>query len=813
MTHRSFALFLFLSLGISAWAGDEPAAQLLLPSRQLEPKSTFEVRFASAMVAADQIGKTADVSPLVFQPPVEGRFVWLSTRSGTFAPTNILPLGTKFQITLRSDLKDVAGKNIGAALHETAETPPLRVKGTSFTGMSGGRDLDNASMIPRLLILFNANVEAKTVAKFIRFEDAAHNRVAARVEPADPKTNSFPRWESDDRNLDAWSAQPVPEETEETSDLEEDENALVEKKTPPARGNVLFVTPVKPLSPARNWRLVIDKGIPASEWKTTMPATREVMLGTVQKFAVKQAKAEGNRTDGRRIIVEFTKAVAEELSAETVGRWIRIEPAPANLKTIIGEDRVTLRGDFSLGTRYRVSVATGLPAREPTQTSAPFKQEVAFEKFDSRLYFQDITAHQYLGGTRQLRLLSVNVPRIRISARIFTGTDVAAAVKAFDAYEERPEDLPDEMYTRVKVESLGGKVIWEKEITPGGAVDSQQIVPLNWDEMVGKNHGGAVVFTAESVDPVGPDGKRVGTQTLMQLTDLGAVWKRDPDGTFLHVFSLASGKGISGARAQLIDAELKPLDDGTTDEDGDVDLSDDHGARWVFLQTNDDAHLVALSSSENFLSLYHFGLGLEGSDDDAEGRYAKTVFLFTERGVYKPGDKLHLKGYAQDPRNDEPRLPAGKELTITINDAKEREIFSKKVTLSEFGSFDLETTLPNGSLGRYSIVAAGEKGERLGGYCSFQVQEYKPNAFEILIPPPPRHGRRHTTGAAGHGEILHGQTALESEGRLVAGRARSTIRAGWPFRFRFLQRHLRFSFEPRARSTLAIQRARRSGDR
>jgi hypothetical protein len=34
-------------------------------------------------------------------------------------------------------------------------------------------------------------------------------------------------------------------------------------------------------------------------------------------------------------------------------------------------------------------------------------------------------------------------------------------------------------------------------------------------------------------------------------------------------------------------------------------------------------------------------------------------------------------------------------------------------------------------------MALGEKGERLGGSCSFQVQEYKANAFEILIPPPP----------------------------------------------------------------------------
>ncbi|MGZ5023040.1 MAG: hypothetical protein ACXWAX_10670, partial [Chthoniobacterales bacterium] len=567
------------------------------------------------MVAADQIGKPAEVSPLVFQPPIEGRFVWLSTRSGTCSPTNILPLGTKFQITLRPDLKDASGKVVTATLRESAETPPLRVKGTSFTGI-GSRDPENTSMIPRLLVLFNANVDASAAAKFIHFENAAHNRIAARVEQADPKKHSFPRWESDDKSLSAWSAQPVPEETEETSDSEEEESATAEKKLGPARGNVLFVAPVKPLPPGNNWRLVIDKGLPANEWKTTMPAAREVLLGTVQKFAVKEAKAEGNHIDGRRIIINFTKAIAEDVSAETINRWIKVDPAPPNLKATVVDDGVTLRGDYSLGTRYRVSVASGLPAREPTETSAPFKQEVAFEKYDSRLYFQDITAHQYLGGTRQLRLLSVNVPRLRITAKIFAGADVPAALKAFDAYEEHPEDLPDEMYTRVNVESLGGKVIWEKEITPGGAVDSQQIVPLNWNEMVGKNHGGAVVFTAESLDPVGPDGKRVGTQTLMQLTDLGAVWKRDRDTTFLHVFSLANGKGISGAHLQLIDNDLKPLEEGTTDEHGDARLTNPDGARWVFLQTNDDAHLVSLSSSENFLSLYHFGITDEGSDDD-----------------------------------------------------------------------------------------------------------------------------------------------------------------------------------------------------
>ena len=91
MTRRRLALLFLLSLGNFVSAA-EPAAQLLLPSRKLEPKSTFEVRFAAEMVPADQVGKPAEISPLVFQPSVEGRFLWLSTRSGTFTPAKILPL-------------------------------------------------------------------------------------------------------------------------------------------------------------------------------------------------------------------------------------------------------------------------------------------------------------------------------------------------------------------------------------------------------------------------------------------------------------------------------------------------------------------------------------------------------------------------------------------------------------------------------------------------------------------------------------------------------------------------------------------------
>src|SRR4051812_10615125 len=123
---RSFWFALIFSLAVTTFAQDR-AVQLLIPSRRLDATSTFELRFATEMVPADQIGKPAPVSPLVFSPTIEGQFIWLSTRSGTFAPKGILPLGTKYQISLRGGLKDSAGRDVKSNLRETVETPPMRV--------------------------------------------------------------------------------------------------------------------------------------------------------------------------------------------------------------------------------------------------------------------------------------------------------------------------------------------------------------------------------------------------------------------------------------------------------------------------------------------------------------------------------------------------------------------------------------------------------------------------------------------------------------------------------------------------------------
>ncbi|HEX8077511.1 MAG TPA: hypothetical protein VF511_06825, partial [Chthoniobacterales bacterium] len=422
---RSFWLTLVFCFAVTAVA-EERAVQLLLPSRRLEPTSTFELRFATEMVAADQIGKPAPVSPLVLTPPIDGQFIWLSTRSGIFAPKGILPLGTKYQVSVRAGLKDAAGREVKSSLRETVETPPLRVKGAFSLG---GADPQDASALPRYLVLFNANVDPAACAKFVRFTNASGVKVDAKVERTD---KSFPSYPSDDRIVTAWGEKPGPETEDETSDNETAKG--------PVRNNVVFVAPAKPLPPGKDWKLVFDAGLPAADWKVGLPLRKEIVIGLVKPFAIAKISAESNRVAGRRIVIQFSKLLAEDVSGETISRWISVTPVPEKFTAAVEGDTVTLKGDFALGPKYRVTTKPGLPAREPFQVERAQTNELVFQQIAPRLYFEDFSTQQHRAGTRRFRLLSVNVPRIRVTARLFTGDTTPVAIKAYDKYDDHADD-------------------------------------------------------------------------------------------------------------------------------------------------------------------------------------------------------------------------------------------------------------------------------------------------------------------------------------------------------------------------------------
>src|SRR4051794_38503428 len=99
--------------GITALAAPkEPPVTLHVETAEgrWAPKSAIELRFNEPMVGDDAIGKAAPDAPLVIKPAMNGTWTWVSTQSGVFQPSEVPPLNTTFQVTVRPDLKTAAGK-------------------------------------------------------------------------------------------------------------------------------------------------------------------------------------------------------------------------------------------------------------------------------------------------------------------------------------------------------------------------------------------------------------------------------------------------------------------------------------------------------------------------------------------------------------------------------------------------------------------------------------------------------------------------------------------------------------------------------
>ncbi|NDV56388.1 alpha-2-macroglobulin [Parabacteroides sp. 52] len=105
------------------------------------------------------------------------------------------------------------------------------------------------------------------------------------------------------------------------------------------------------------------------------------------------------------------------------------------------------------------------------------------------------------------------------------------------------------------------------------------------------------------------------------------------------------------------------------------------------------------------------------------------VSLFTDRGLYRPGQTLFFKGIAWVLNENQSRVAANQMFTIILRDANYKEVSTKKVTTNAFGSFHGEFLLPKQGLsGGYTVSA--------GNFSAYvQVEEYKRPTFALEMQP------------------------------------------------------------------------------
>lgn len=120
--------------------------------------------------------------------------------------------------------------------------------------------------------------------------------------------------------------------------------------------------------------------------------------------------------------------------------------------------------------------------------------------------------------------------------------------------------------------------------------------------------------------------------------------------------------------------------------------------------------------------VYHAGFSDIPSDPDDE---VDEIYLFTDRGIYRPGQTVYYKGIA---RKGKQVLKDRKyEIEVSVQNANAADIHTATHYVNEYGSFSGSFQLPqNGLTGDFTITA--EK-----SHVGFKVEEYKRPRFEVVF--------------------------------------------------------------------------------
>lgn len=730
----TLALLAALAVGCRPTSDVSQGVELIPAHDPLTAASTFEVRFDAPMVAATAIGDTNAPPPVEVRPRLRAGFVWTSQRGGTFTPHEPLALGTAYTFTLRGGLTNAAGQPTPAQLRQTLSTPTF-----AFLDTAGVSHDEDCPATPALRLLFNAPVEAATAAPFLAFRSGAGQSIPASVTQG-RLTDRY--WGFNRSPRDSLSWEEVFAFVRSTNSFP----TVGRDSTNPAP-NVLLVQPRTPLPPGTNWALDLTAGLPLAGGHATLATGQRIELGEVVPFKLLVATAHNYINSGASLRLEFSKRLPLSL-ATNFAAWITVAPPVSNLTADIWSSRLALHGAFALGVPYTLTVRTGLPAADELRLAETVTDELTFQPIAPRLYFPTIEAGQFASGRRTFPLLVMNVDRVRIRAKLLDDASAIHGLRGFGrAYA--PGFFPGEDgFHEVHPELIPGRTIYDETFPGTTAADAAVTLPLDWNRILGPGTNGAVFLWAERAEtinplmflpgtnaPATPDQRRgflvpapngLGVQALVQVSDLGLVWKTTADALLAFVFSLQTGQPIPAATVQLFTDENQALAQARTDASGLARLPLATNAVWLAARTPGDA--FALEWRKARLPLWSLNIP-RSYRDAATDEHLLTVF--TDRDLYRPGETVHLKGVVRVWQDDALALPTNRLVGVTLRDYRDSLSLQTNLPLGAYGTFDCSFPLPaDARQGRYDfLVSVGEASAWLG----IRVMDFRPRAFEIKL--------------------------------------------------------------------------------
>ncbi len=324
------------------------------------------------------------------------------------------------------------------------------------------------------------------------------------------------------------------------------------------------------------------------------------------------------------------------------------------------------------------------------------------------------------------------------------------------------------------IKDQDGQLVWQGKMAVATQPNRQLTTVFQVGQAIGTSKPGIYVITAENADDDTDFGPRVvparATQWLIE-TDLALTALRGRDGLHAFVRSFKTAKPVAGVALALVAHNNTELGRAMTDADGSVTFAPglvrgeggDAPAAVMAYGSAGDYNLIDLTSAS-----------FDFSERGVGGRAAPgplDAFLYSDRGVYRPGEIVQLAGLLRD---DHAQAASGVPLTFKVRRPNGSSFLDRVVNSPGTGFYQLPLALGDAApLGSWAVDAYADPKAPPIGHLDFAVDDFVPERLKVeLTPAAPIVAVGKPTTVAVDSQFLYG-----APGAGLAGTAELTLEA------------------------------------
>jgi len=456
-------------------------------------------------------------------------------------------------------------------------------------------------------------------------------------------------------------------------------------------------------------RVYIEPELTGDGGELGLPAPWTGVVPMPTRFTFLNASVHSWGFAGRASYIEFR--FSSPLDREQQTPAIDLAPAAEITSTRIERNRLVVTGDFAPGIEYQASLPATLVSEEAKTLGETIVASFRMPDYSPQIQFPlsrgILTPH----GNLELEFEAVNVPGVAFSRSRLHANNIVEHVRG-SGMQKTSRSLAKKtvVLDNRRNEPFEGAVDLRALLSDGA-----ESVPL-----------GVYAISARST------GESWGLDyATITITDLSIVTRTGRDGLLVWVNSLRHGRPLEGVTIRAHSYNNQVLAEASTDPDGlaFLPIAANHPDGPVFIITAEKG------SDLSFIEPARQAVVLDDVAQDGRAiPQAYDIMLYTERGVYRPGDAIHLTGIIRDHAG---AVPPSFPVEVIVERPDGRVVETQIVHPEEAqGTFHLDiVTLEDGQTGRYRMTASLPGSSDEIGRADAWVEAFEPVRLEVNAEP------------------------------------------------------------------------------